>query len=94
MPNIKQRPDAPLEHSNEAAHRRQIAMRANAGLPTDGSKTMEYPLPLKSYTVATAPTASDWEGSLIYVSNEAGGKTLAFSDGTNWRRVQDRNIIS
>jgi hypothetical protein len=28
------------------------------------------------------------------VSNETGGAVLAFSDGTNWRRVTDRNIIA
>ena len=32
--------------------------------------------------------------SLIYVTNEAGGPVLAFSDGTNWRRVTDRAIVS
>jgi len=31
---------------------------------------------------------------VIYVSNETGGATLAFSDGTNWRRVQDRAVVS
>ena len=30
----------------------------------------------------------------VYVSDETGGATLAFSDGTNWRRVQDRAIVS
>lgn len=49
---------------------------------------------LPSYTVAGAPTASSYTGGLIYVSNEAGGATVAFSDGTNWRRVQDRTVIS
>lgn len=34
------------------------------------------------------------EGQIVYVSNEAGGKTLAFHDGTNWRRVQDRAVVS
>lgn len=52
------------------------------------------PFPLMSYTVAGAPDAAEYEGHIIYVSDEAGGKTLAFSDGVNWRRAQDRNIIS
>lgn len=47
-----------------------------------------------SYTVATLPAASDYEAHTIYVSNETGGATLAFSDGTNWRRVQDRVVVS
>lgn len=94
MPNIKQRIGVPVEHADEKLHRRVIAERANIGLPTDGSKAMEYPIPLKSYTVAGVPPAANWEASLVYVSNETGGKTLAFSDGTNWRRVQDRAVIA
>jgi hypothetical protein len=49
-------------------------------------------LRLQSYTVSTLPTAT--AAGLIYVSNETGGATVAFADGTNWRRVQDRNIVS
>ena len=54
------------------------------------------PFQLQPYTVAQANAlgATAYEGCAIYVSNEAGGATLAFSDGTNWRRVQDRAIIS
>ena len=52
------------------------------------------PMFLKSYTVATLPSASSYETAIIYVSDETGGATLAFSDGTNWRRVQDRAIVS
>jgi hypothetical protein len=33
-------------------------------------------------------------GRLIYVSNDVGGATIAFSDGSNWRRAQDRNVVS
>jgi hypothetical protein len=47
-----------------------------------------------TYTVATVPSAAANPRGIIYVSNETGGATLAFSDGTNWRRVQDRNVIS
>lgn len=49
----------------------------------------------KSYTVATLPSASDkGAGKLVYVSDETGGAVIAFSDGTNWRRVTDRTIVS
>ena len=48
----------------------------------------------KSYTVATLPSAATYPRGVIYVSNEAGGATLAFSDSTNWRRVQDRAVVS
>jgi hypothetical protein len=46
-----------------------------------------------SYTVAGVPSAVP-PGQMIYVSNESGGAVPAFSDGTNWRRVTDRAIIT
>lgn len=60
----------------------------------DGIGTAFAPIRLETYTVAGAPAAADYTQGLIYVSNETGGATVAFSDGTNWRRVQDRAIIS
>ena len=54
----------------------------------------------KSFTVAELPDAADFDpvvlgrAAYIYVSDESGGATLAFSDGTDWRRVQDRAIVS
>jgi hypothetical protein len=48
----------------------------------------------RSFTVADVISAADNERMIIYVSDESGGATLAFSDGTNWRRVQDRAIIT
>lgn len=70
------------------------ADRLNRSVQTDGTETMSKPLILKSYTVAGVPAASAWTSGLIYVSDETGGATLAFSDGTNWRRVQDRSVVS
>ncbi len=32
--------------------------------------------------------------SLIFVFDDAGGSTPAFTDGVNWRRTSDRAIIS
>lgn len=52
------------------------------------------PLSLKSYAVATVPSAAIYIRGLIYVSDEAGGAMPAFSDGTNWRRVTDRAVVS
>lgn len=80
--------------ANEKEHRRKIAERANVGLPIDGSYPMVKPLILASYTVATVPTASEWAGSLIYVSDETGGATPAWSNGTNWKRVYDGATVS
>jgi hypothetical protein len=48
---------------------------------------------LDSYTLATLPAASGTK-RMIYVSDETGGATPAFNDGTNWRRVTDRAIVS
>ena len=46
-----------------------------------------------SFTVATVPSATQ-PGQMIYVTDETGGATMAFSDGSNWRRIQDRTVIS
>lgn len=51
-------------------------------------------LQAKTYTVSTVPAAATYPRGIIYVSNETGGATLAFSDGSNWRRVQDRAVVS
>lgn len=65
-----------------------------AYLSRDGSQEASGPVRIASYTVATVPPATDYTQGIIYVSDEAGGATVAFSDGTNWRRVQDRAVIS
>ena len=62
------------------------------GLTDSGASTVVFQAP--TYTVATLPAAATYPRGVIYVSNETGGATLAFSDGTNWRRVQDRNVVS
>lgn len=71
-----------------------LAERANASFPKDGTEGMTAPLLLMSYTVATVPDAALWVGALIYVSDETGGAVPAFSDGTDWRRVTDRAVVS
>lgn len=54
-----------------------------------------YPTQFKlpDYTVATLPSASI-AGLMIFVSDAAGGSIPAFSDGTNWRRVDTRAVVS
>lgn len=52
------------------------------------------PQRLTAYTVLTLPSPSQYSRTMIYVSNETGGAVPAFSDGTNWRRVTDRVIVS
>lgn len=53
-----------------------------------------HPTKAPSYTVSTAPAATMYSNTIIYISDESGGATLAFSDGTNWRRVKDLAVIS
>lgn len=53
------------------------------------------PVVMPAYTVATLPSASvAGAGAQIYVSDETGGAVPAFSDGSNWRRVTDRAVVS
>lgn len=48
-----------------------------------------------SYTVAEAGALTYVNpGDMIFVSDETGGATMAFYDGTDWRRIQDRAVIS
>ncbi len=62
----------------------------------------ESPFLIQGYDVANLPSAADWGStassdafsSLIFIYNETGGAVLAFSDGTNWRRVTDRAIAA
>ncbi len=49
---------------------------------------------LESYTVTTLPVATTNLNGAIIVSNETGGRTIATSDGTNWRRVSDGAIVA
>jgi hypothetical protein len=46
-----------------------------------------------TFAVANLPSATD-PARIIYVSDETGGAVLAFSDGTNWRRVTDRSVVA
>ena len=49
---------------------------------------------LEIYAKAKLPDATQWRGGQVQVSDDVGGEVPAFSDGTNWRRVTDRNVIS
>lgn len=56
----------------------------------------QEPYPLPRYTVAQlgGVDPANWLGALVYVSDEAGGAVVAYSDGTDWRRLTDRSIVS
>lgn len=86
--NIRQNADgsADLVNSNNAT-----ALKLNA------DATISSPLPAKlpSYTVASVPAAASFTGALIYVSNGAAGSPMvAFSNGTNWLRVDTGGAIA
>jgi Protein of unknown function (DUF2793) len=49
------------------------------------------PFQLPAMTVAELPTgAAASTGSLVFVTNDAGGAVIAFHDGAVWRRLTDR----
>jgi hypothetical protein len=55
--------------------------------PVVSTNGFEGAIQVPTYTVASAPAATDLAGTVIYVSNGAAGSAiLAFSDGTNWKR--------
>jgi hypothetical protein len=52
------------------------------------------PMKLVSKTVTELSTLVSSVGSMVFCTNESGGATPAFYDGTNWRRVSDRAVVS
>lgn len=69
----------------------------NYGIIRPGGAYDYQPITLASFTVAQAGSlgfGSVDAGMMAYITNETGGAVPAFFDGTNWRRVTDRNVIS
>ena len=46
------------------------------------------------FTVATLPSPTAFENRIVRVTDEVGGDTLAWADGTDWRRTTDNAIVS
>jgi hypothetical protein len=65
------------------------ATRINGVLPADGTERFTAPFPYLIATVATLPAAADWEGSAAWVTDDALGPQLYFSDGAAWAPVTD-----
>jgi len=57
-------------------------------------RMLDVAVELSSYTVATLPDVLKYQNSMIFVLDATGGSTVAFSDGSDWRRVQDRAVVS
>jgi hypothetical protein len=54
----------------------------------------QEPLKIRAYTVAKLPDAAAWPNSIVIVTDEDGGRTIATSDGTSWLRVSDGTEVS
>lgn len=73
---------------------------ADIGLTDSSNVTCAYVksgvFAVHTYVKAALPTAVLINGGtgIIGVSDDVGGFVLAFSDGTNWRRVTDRAIVA
>lgn len=52
------------------------------------------PWRLQACTVANLPDPTAWPQGLIVVTDEVGGEVPAWSDGTDWRRMTDRAVVS
>lgn len=53
------------------------------------------PARVGQYAKTALPSAAaSGAGAMVYVSDESGGAVVAFSDGTAWRRVTDRAVVS
>lgn len=59
-----------------------------------GETGFEQPIALKQYSAASLPSAGAGAARLIYVWDEAGGPTAAYSDGGSWRRIYDNAVVS
>ena len=59
-----------------------------------GAVAFAAPPRVPAFAVAGLPSAAAIAGALVFVTDEAGGAVVAFSDGTDWRRVTDRAVVS
>lgn len=54
---------------------------------------IDRPFQLPQYSIASLPVAT-MLGAMIYVTDATSGPIIAFCDGTNWRRCDDRTIVA
>ena len=81
-----------------ANERMRVTSGGDVGIGISAPSTRLHvngPVRVGSSTVATLPSAATLgAGTILYVSNAAGGAELAYSDGTNWRRASDRTVVT
>lgn len=58
-----------------------------------GEAEFDQPLALKQYSKSSLPSATT-SGRLIYVHDATGGSSVAYSDGSSWRRISDSTVIN
>jgi hypothetical protein len=68
--------------------------RLNRVLPKDGTEAMTGPLELFTYTVATLPDASDFGGSVIYVSDGGLAWSRALVFKTSAQSIADSAFLT
>ena len=84
-----------LASSAERSHFTSLGQLLRALIHGAVPMTFMEPVTPPAHTVANAPDAADYPGSVIYVSNGAAGDPiLAFSDGTNWLRSDTQAAIT
>lgn len=81
-----------------ATERMRIASSGRVGIGTVSPSCALHvagAVRVASMAKTSLPSATDTgAGAMLHVPDEAGGAVLAFSDGTNWRRVTDRAVVS
>lgn len=72
----------------------EVSIDSNHNVTTTGTVHGSL-LKVNSYTVAALPSASvEGTGTIAHVTNDAGGHTLAVSDGSDWINVSDGNAVA
>lgn len=77
-------PHVPVTATNQAEWTRQAANAINAMIGVVNVAP--------AYSASALPAPE--KGRMAFVTDEAGGAVLAFGDGTAWRRVTDRAVVS
>lgn len=59
----------------------------------DGQIFAKAPVQLPQFSKSSLPNAANF-GEAIFIPDAIGGSCIAFSDGSNWRRSEDRSVVS